>query len=207
MTFPTFPVSLPGFNLTQPQVTQATFSPQRSIGGITADVTLEEVHDDQLVITNHPVEQGASITDHAFKNPARLLVTIGFSNSSPNSGFDPEYVNEMYQQFLTMQIERELLDVFTGRRNYQNMLIAGLHLATQQDTENAAIIAVDLQEVLLVQTQTVAVPPNDSQKQPEKTATPTTTGVKQAKPIASPPTDMFSATSLNINQLNNTPHF
>lgn len=185
-------MALPGFPLGQPDTVQATFSPQRRVGDVTADVTIEEVHDDQLTITNHPVEQGAAITDHAYKNPARLQVIIGFSNSSEQAGNDAEYVNEMYNQLLTMQIKRELIDVLTARRNYANMLVAGIGLATNQDTENSAIITVALQEVLLVETQTVAVPPNDTQKAPQKTASTTTTGTKSAKPISNPPAGLYT---------------
>lgn len=185
-------MSFQGFPQGQPETVQATFSPKRKIGSITADVTIEEIHDDQLTITSHPVEQGAAITDHAFKNPARLQVVIGFSNSSLQAGQNPEYVNEMYTQFLAMQLKRDLIAVLTARRNYENMLVAGLSLATNQDTENSAIITVSLQEIILVNTQTVAVPPNETQKQPEKTASTTTTGTKQAKPVSNPPAGLFT---------------
>lgn len=49
-------------------------------------VTLEEVHHDELEITQHPVEQGANIADHAFKRPAEVIVTYGWSNSPSDSG-------------------------------------------------------------------------------------------------------------------------
>ena len=41
----------------------------RSIGGIIPDVTIEEVHTDEIELTQHPVQQGAAITDHKFKKP------------------------------------------------------------------------------------------------------------------------------------------
>lgn len=173
-----------------PQTT-ATFQPQRKIGSITADVTISETHNDQLTITSHPVEQGAAITDHAYKNPAQVQCVIGFSNSSNQAGGDQQYVNEMYQAFITMQLNRDLIDVLTGRRNYTNMLVAGVSLTTAQDTENSAIITVSLQEVILVQTQTVTVPPNDTQQNPQQTASSTNSGVKQAVPVT-PPADLFS---------------
>ena len=55
--------------------------PRRSIGTFAAQVTLEESHSDQLEISDHPVQQGASITDHAYKRPAELTIKCGWSNS------------------------------------------------------------------------------------------------------------------------------
>ena len=40
--------------------------PFRNIGGIFPDVTTEEIHRDELQITQHPVETGAPVTDHCF---------------------------------------------------------------------------------------------------------------------------------------------
>ena len=44
-------------------------SPVRSIGTVIPDVVIEEAHRDELIITQHPVEKGATITDHAFARP------------------------------------------------------------------------------------------------------------------------------------------
>lgn len=60
--------------------------PQRSIGPIVAQVTIQEVHQDTLEITDHPVEMGAVISDHAFKRPAELIITCAWSNSPSGNG-------------------------------------------------------------------------------------------------------------------------
>ncbi|MGO9421377.1 phage baseplate protein [Roseiarcus sp.] len=43
-----------------------------SIGGIIPDVTIEELHHDRAVITQHPVETGNRVSDHMFFNPATV---------------------------------------------------------------------------------------------------------------------------------------
>lgn len=43
--------------------------------------TIEETHHDELEMTDHPVEQGASITDHAYKRPAEVVIRAAWSNS------------------------------------------------------------------------------------------------------------------------------
>lgn len=62
--------------------------PKRTFGSFIADVVLREVHTDTLTVTDQPVEQGASMTDHAFKRPAELTIEMMWSNS-PQKSFDP----------------------------------------------------------------------------------------------------------------------
>ncbi len=52
-----------------------------SLPDIVAQATIEEDHHDELEITEHPVEQGAAIADHAFKRPAEVTIKMGWSNS------------------------------------------------------------------------------------------------------------------------------
>lgn len=49
--------------------------------GIIAQATLDEVHHDELEITEHPIEMGAPIADHAFKRPAQVIIRCAWSNS------------------------------------------------------------------------------------------------------------------------------
>jgi hypothetical protein len=48
---------------------------------IVAQAVIEERHTDQMEITEHPVEVGASISDHAFKLPAEVVIRMAWSNS------------------------------------------------------------------------------------------------------------------------------
>lgn len=57
-----------------------------SLAPIVAQAYIEERHYDQIEITEHPVEQGASIADHAFKRPAEVIVKWGWSNSPSGPG-------------------------------------------------------------------------------------------------------------------------
>lgn len=48
-----------------------------------AMATIEETHVDEMDITDHPVEYGAAISDHAFRRPSELSIVCGWSDS-PN---------------------------------------------------------------------------------------------------------------------------
>lgn len=150
----------------------------RSIGGFVADVTVEEDHVDELEITNFPVEQGASITDHSFKLPAQVRILAGYSNSSLAAFGDPNYIRAVYDSFLTLQASREPFDIFTGKRIYQNMLIRRLHTMSNQQHENDLMLDIECREIQITYTQTVTVPPTSSMKDPSSTGPAVGTGAK-----------------------------
>lgn len=156
------------------------FKQGRSIAGIIPNVVLEESHIDELTITNHPVEQGAAITDHAFKNPAQVTVHYGFGQSGTflnfsGAGGDP---NTVYQQLLDIQASRVPFDLVTGKRSYQNMLIQSLGTTTDRESENALIVTATLREIIVVQTAPVVLAPPEHHAAPEKTAPVEKSGVK-----------------------------
>lgn len=170
---------------------QGTIKPRRNIGPMIANVTVEEIHNDEVEITQHPVERTADITDHAYPLPPTLVVRIGYAPAGAGGGGffgllpgvgDPVSLNSIYQQFLDLKDARELMEVQTGKRVYQDMLIKSLAVTTDQDTENALFITVTLQHVILVNTQTVKVPQNSVQKSPKVTGNQLNAGTKNATP-------------------------
>jgi hypothetical protein len=54
-----------------------------ALADIIAMATIEEHHLDQMELTEHPVEIGAPIADHAYKRPAEVTLNLAWSNS-PN---------------------------------------------------------------------------------------------------------------------------
>lgn len=162
--------------------------PQRMIFGssgppITNYITLLEEGEDELQITEHPVEQGTTISDHAYKLPARLNVRIVFTPASQNefttpfgaipfSGFfqpgsifsygsAAAYLSQIYNTFLTLQQQRSLLQVITGKRAYSNMLVRSIGVSTDERTENVLMLSVGFREILLAQTQAVQTPTSE----------------------------------------------
>jgi len=124
----------------------------RYFDSMTATVTIEESHMDEVVITEHPVEVGAQISDHAFKRPAELTVRCGWNG---NNG---ETVQQIYQQLLSLQQALQTIAVSTGKRQYQNMLVAGLTCITDEKSENVLLVQVRFREIITVSTQNVSSP-------------------------------------------------
>jgi len=155
--------------------------PQRSIGDIAMDVTIEESHTDDMEITEHPVEQGASITDHAYLKPASVTIRAGVSDSGGTGTGDRRCV-EYYQKLRELQGKREPFDLVTGKRTYKNMLIKSLNVVTEAETENVLMVTAELREVILVSVQTASVP-RGRQKWGNKTGGVDQKGQKQAEPV------------------------
>ena len=152
----------------------ASFMPKRAIGSFTATVTIEESAIDELEVTQHPVQQGAEITDHAFKKPTEVTVTILQAEN------EDEPLAEIYARVLELQEKREPLDVVTGKRAYKNMLIRSLRQTTDAHTEHALSLTFTLQEIIITALEVVTVPARSKQKDPGKTDATKNAGKKQA---------------------------
>jgi hypothetical protein len=166
--------------------TPAFFVPhRRSIGGIVAEVTIDEQGSDDVQITEHPVEQGAPIADHAFKRPSIVTIRAGWSRQY---AWDLSAESGVYGLLLSWQAALLPFDVITGKRNYTNMLIERLQVQTDQHSEFALMATITCRQVILVSTSTTSAkmksPSDGAQQNPEKTGnekdggdkTPTQTG-------------------------------
>lgn len=157
---------------------------------IIPDVILSEVHDDDVTVTQHPVDTGAAISDHAIVQPASVTCVFGWSDSSRalNSVLDGSILKGMqtskdvYDKLVELKNSRALLRLSTGKRSYENVLITKLKVSTTVDTESAAIIEITFQEVFVVEAQTVSLA-SIKQANPQKTASKTTGGSRSAVPV------------------------
>ena len=155
-----------------------TVVPYRAIGTIIADVTVEEQHSDTLTTTKHPVELGASITDHAYKEPAQLTLRVGWSDSGNYDG----YVNDVYNELLSLQASAQLQNIYTGKRSYQNMLILNVTTMTDEKSPQTLMVVARCEEIIIVTTQTSTLPPAANQANPQNTQAPVNSGTQQTTP-------------------------
>lgn len=156
----------------------ATFLPKRAIGPFNAPVTIEEAGRDELEITQHPVQQGASITDHSFVKPASLSLSLLWGNQDAP-------LSETYKNLLELQSQREPFDVVTGKRIYKNMMMKSLGQTTDATTENVLKVSMELQEIIITSLEVTTVPERKKQANPAKTGATQNAGNKSAQ-TASP---------------------
>lgn len=147
--------------------------PTRKIGEITANVVIDESSNDTLTITKQPVQQGASITDHAYKEPTVLTMSVLFQDNPAKS------LSKIYQELLDLQSSRIPFTVLTPKRIYSSMLLSAIGQTTDKQSENILRLVLSFQEVIIVQVTTTQVP-RARQKQPGTTAKTENVGKKSA---------------------------
>ncbi|MDT6962906.1 hypothetical protein QTN24_15505 [Cupriavidus sp. SZY C1] len=185
-----------------------TFVP-KTIGPVKIGCTLEEAHQDELQITEHPVEKGAQINDHAFKlqpevtiqcswSNADLAALIGTLESIFTGGGLPsnDYISTVYSQLIALQETRQPFDVVTSTRVYHDMLFKSLRVVKDQKTGEALSVTATLKQIRIVQTKATTLPPKENQADPQATAETQNAGTKAAMPAtpapggSAPPTSM-----------------
>lgn len=162
----------------------------RRIGLIVPSVVVSEKHNDTLEITEHPVETGAPVSDHAYKRPSEVVMEVGFAGGGSlldfidtsslglTLGLSPK---ETYQQILDLQSSRIPFDVVTGKRLYSNMLIRAIEVTTDRTSENVLMAVLTLREVIITQTQQIAVADKADMKEGANTSAVINSGTKAAK--------------------------
>lgn len=127
--------------------------PSRNFAGFSGYVTVTEDTVDEIEITQQPVQQGASIADHAYKKPIGLSIQIQFNTSLLAAS-----LADTYAQLLALQSTFVPFDVTTPKRVYSNMMLKMLKCTTNKQTENILAINCTFQEALIVFVDTAAVP-------------------------------------------------
>lgn len=147
--------------------------PVRTIDTIKVNVVLSENTNDTLTVTRQPVQQGASITDHAYKEPTTFAHTILFASNIGTS------LAQIYQQLLTLQASRVPFTIVTPKRTYKNMLMTTIAQTTDQKTENLLSISCSYQEIIIVSV-TAGTTPRLKQKKAASTGATEPAGKKSA---------------------------
>lgn len=174
------------------------FSQQtRKIGGIIPSVAISEKHSDTLEITEHPIEDGAPVSDHAYKRPPEVTMELGFAGGgSLLDGVDTtQFIEinsgrtlssgprEVYKQLLALQESRLPFDVTAGKRQYQNMLIRSLDVTTDRTSENVLMCVLTLRNVIISRTQSISVADKANMADGVSTSAVQNSGTKSAKPV------------------------
>jgi len=131
-----------------------TIPPVRSFGGISGYVTLTENTTDTITITKQPVQQGATISDHAFKNPVLFSMQMLFRFNTSQS------LSQIYASLIALQNQLTPFTCITPKRTYRNMLFATLSQTTDKKTENCLAISASFEQVIIVNIGVITIPPS-----------------------------------------------
>lgn len=164
-------------------------------GGVTVytfDNALHASHEQELVITQNPIQTGASVSDHSYLLPARLTVeilmsdamqsyTVGqFGTKTASNPGASRSVNA-YQTLLELQASGNFLQIATRLNSYNNMLIASVRPEESASTRFGLKCAVTFQQVIVATVSTLTTPSDTA-----SSAIPAVTGVTPSNGNVSP---------------------
>lgn len=163
---------------------------QRSIGAIIPAVTIIEEHTDEVRVTDHPVDTGANVADHAIVMPAVVRCTFGWTDSlfAVNYAIRNSILKgltsteDIYKELQKMMKARQPFSLQTGKRKYENVLITALRTSSTVETENSLIIDITFEEVRLAKAKTVTLA-KKLQKNPQDTASIAEGGQRALLPV------------------------
>lgn len=142
-----------------PEVAELIYC-KTNIGGFFFDAFLRIDHTTKLRITEHPVQTGASISDHAYLEPAEVVMEVGMSDAMEglvSSQFTGGWSRSVkaYEVLAELQKLRIPLQMTTRLKVYQNMLIETLTVPDDYKTLYSLRCTVTLREIIVAEVKTV----------------------------------------------------
>jgi hypothetical protein len=134
---------------------------QTNVAGYFFDAVLKVDHSNKLRLTSHPVESGASVTDHAFKEPRELTMEIGMSDVC-TSFVDGQFAQKASRSVAAYDILTQLQDsliplkIYTRLCVYENMLIETIATPEDYKTLFGLRVTIGFREIIVAKTNTVA---------------------------------------------------
>jgi len=127
-----------------------------NIGGFFFDAVLREDHTESVKVTDHPVQTGANISDHAYNMPAKLTMEIGMSDAMDSivtGQFTGWYTKSVsaYQMIKQLKEARLPLRVLTRLNLYENMIIEEINTPDDFKTLNGLRCTVTMKEIFVVE--------------------------------------------------------
>lgn len=133
-----------------------------NIGGYFFDGFMQVDHTIELQTTENPVETGASVVDHAYVKPAKVVMKVMMSDVHQSlvpdqfSGASFRSVNA-WQVLRKLQADRIPMSIFTRLGLYTNMLITSLTASDTPETFRALSAEVTLKEIPVARIKTVKI--------------------------------------------------
>lgn len=181
---------------------KASLYVEETLEAIQFDASVSETHTNSAEITQHPVEEGADISDHIRRLPEELSVNVIITNhppiilaslrALPISGFgDPASRAEDAHTFLrTIMQNNQTVGFSTTLRDYTGMAITSMAVERDKDTGNIANINMTMREVIIATTETVEPPAPAASGRKAKT--------NQGKKVATSPPPAAGAKSSSL---------
>jgi hypothetical protein len=133
------------------------------------DAVFSTEHSSNVTVTEHPVQVGAPISDHAYQEPNEVTMEIGMSDAMVGAG-DDHSVNA-YNTLRQIMAKREPLKLVTRLWTYQNMVLTSISAPDDQTTMYGLKATVMFKNVNIVTVSVIQVQQTVSATKPGTTST------------------------------------
>lgn len=123
-------------------------------GDIVFDAVFRANHDFTVVATEHPIQSGASITDHAYIEPEKVTLSVGMSDVM---GDTDGRSADMFKQLKDMMRLREPVTIVTRFGSYTDMLLVQLTVPDEHLIMTGLKAELTFQHIEIVTAQIVKV--------------------------------------------------
>jgi hypothetical protein len=129
------------------------------------DVSENETHTSSSVVTDHPIEAGADVTDHVVDKADTIVLKLRQTNdpimvpySEGFAGMSLLRAEDTYNLLLDLRAERTPFDVLTSLRIYGNCLIESIVTERNASLGRVVSLTVSLKQVKTVSAISIADP-------------------------------------------------
>lgn len=133
-----------------------------NIDGLFFDAVFTTGTDHESEITEHPVQNGANITDHVVIRPVTVTMEIGMSDvmaSMLQGQWSGAYTKSVsaYRKLVSLMESKTPFTILTRLNRYSNMLIRSISVEDTPDTLYGLRATVSMQQILVAQVTTDTV--------------------------------------------------
>lgn len=148
----------------------------RNIGGIKLDAVISESHENVIRTSDNHIELGADITDNAVIEPKVLTIVAEVTDTPLGTAALSQIVDSVtglfgsstennitrssaaYNSLIALMEEKELLEVQTKLKLYQNMRIVSIITTQDKNSSNSVFMNIKLKEALITESELVDIP-------------------------------------------------
>jgi hypothetical protein len=151
-----------------------------TIDSVVLDASVTQSHVTEVEVTEHPVETGAAISDHARKKPDTLSIEGIVSNTPMSRSQDhriiatqsgnlstnvledhpadrPGYAEDAYAKLLALADSGKLITIVTSLRTYDSMVLTNLTVPRDAKTGDVLRFTANFKRVRVVTNKTTVV--------------------------------------------------
>lgn len=133
----------------------------RTFGTFAFDAVFNESHSVTANVTEHPLQTGAPISDHAYLNPVEIPISIGMSDAATElgtiAGGSADRSVTAYSKLLQLMASFEPVTLITRLTTYENMLITSIAADDDYTTQHALKATIIFKQIEVAEVSTVSI--------------------------------------------------